>query len=400
MRPKTLYITYMGLTEPLLYSQVLNYLKILSQKGISVCIFSYEKKQFITKSNIAVIKEDLKKYDIKWFFLKYHKRPQFLSKPYDIIRGVFFTAYLTLKERIDIIHARGTFCALIGIVPHLFLRKKMIFDLRGFMAEEYVDAGLWKKRSFAYRFIDKSEQYFINKADEIIVLTNKARDLLINRHKNQNVTVIRACVDLEGFNFKDNVKNKFEHKYSLNKKFVLIYTGSLGTWYMLSEMIDFYKELLDEEHEAVFIILSQTERAWIERQIPQALRKQIIIDVAKPKEVVDFLNLANIGISFIKPCFSKISSCPTKFGEYLSCGLPVIISKGIGDTEGIVRDNRIGVVVEDFSIEGYKKAIGQMKELLKEGEDLRRRCRTTAERYFSLKEGSDRYRVVYERLTH
>jgi len=400
MKTKALYITYMGLTEPLLYSQVLNYLKILSQKGISVCIFSYEKKQFMTKDNIGAIREDLKGYDIKWFFLKYHKRPQFLSKPYDVIRGMFFTACLTVKEKIDIIHARGTVCALICLVPRLFLKKKMIFDLRALMAEEYVDAGLWKRHSFAYRFIDKIEQYFINKAHEIIVLTNKARDLLINRNKKQNVTVIPACVDLEGFNFKYNVKNKFEHKLSLNEKFVLIYVGSLGTWYMLSEMIDFYKELLNEEHDAVFIILSQTERAWIERQIPQALRKQIIIDVAKPKKVVDFLNLANAGTFFIKPCFSKISSCPTKFGEYLSCGLPVIINKGIGDTEGIVRDNRVGVVVEEFSIEGYKKAIDEMKELLKEGEGLRKRCRVTAERYFSLKEGADRYEVVYERLIH
>ena len=55
----------------------------------------------MTKDNIGAIREDLKGYDIKWFFLKYHKRPQFLSKPYDVIRGMFFTAYLTVKEKID-----------------------------------------------------------------------------------------------------------------------------------------------------------------------------------------------------------------------------------------------------------------------------------------------------------
>ena len=113
----------------------------------------------------------------------------------------------------------------------------------------------------------------------------------------------------------------------------------------------------------------------------------------------DFLNLASIGISFIKPCFSKIASCPTKFAEYLACGLPVVINKGIGDTEEIVRDNRIGVVVEEFTPLGYKKGICELRELLKEKEDLRRRCRATAERYFSLKDGGDRYSEVYARLT-
>ena len=60
----------MGLTEPLLHSQVLSYLKILSQKGVSVHILSYEKKQFLTKANIYSIKQELDAAGIKWSFLK------------------------------------------------------------------------------------------------------------------------------------------------------------------------------------------------------------------------------------------------------------------------------------------------------------------------------------------
>ncbi|MDP8230791.1 MAG: glycosyltransferase family 4 protein [Candidatus Gorgyraea atricola] len=387
----------MGLTEPLLHSQVLNYLKILRQSGISVCILSYEKRRLFKKHNVEIIKEDLNKAGIKWISLGYHKRFQFLAKPYDIIRGMFVALYISIAGRVDVIHARGTFCALIGILPCLILKKKMVFDMRGLMAEEYVDAGLWKKNSMAYKIVDRLEQYFIRRADEVIVLTGNARELILSKGRTKNITLIPACTDLNRFRLKD-VDNGFKSGYSLDKKFILIYTGSLGTWYMLSEMLDFYKELLRVDNSSAFFILSQTSKAWIEQYIPDNIKKNVIVDSSSPENVVDFLNLADVGIFFIKSCFSKRASCPTKFGEYLACGLPVVINKGIGDTEEIVRKNRVGVVVEDFSAQEYRKKIEELKELLKEGDALRRRCRDVAERHFSLAQGGKKYVEVYKRL--
>jgi glycosyltransferase involved in cell wall biosynthesis len=96
--------------------------------------------------------------------------------------------------------------------------------------------------------------------------------------------------------------------------------------------------------------------------------------------------------------FSKIFSCPTKFGESLACGLPVVINSGIGDTEEIVRKERIGVVINEFSPRGYKKAAEELKILLSEKDELRYRCRSVAERYFSLDCGIGQYEQIYHSL--
>jgi len=37
---------------------------------------------------------------------------------------------------------------------------------------------------------------------------------------------------------------------------------------------------------------------------------------------------------------------PIKFGEYLCCGLPVIMTPGIGDTEEIIEKHRIGRLLD------------------------------------------------------
>ena len=387
---KSIYITYMGLTEPLLYSQVLNYLKGLSKKGINIYIVSFEKKEFLKKEVIKQLKLELQEYGIKWIFLKYHKSPQFLSKPYDIIRGMFFIAYLSLKERVDIIHARGTFCALMGAIPKVFLGKKMIFDVRGLMAEEYVDAGFWNRGAFVYKFINRIEEYFIKKSDYVIVLTNKIKDIFLDKHKVKNIIVIPTCVDLEKFYLNNTGKQ--------NIKFTLIYAGAIGTWYMLNEMMDFYKVLSESISNAKFIILSQSDKDTIERHVPAQLKENVFIKSVDPKAMVNYMNMADMGIFFIKPCFSKIASCPTKFSEYLACGLPVIINNKIGDTGDIVRDNKIGVVIEQFNAQVYRKAIVDMGKLLEEKIILRQRCRNVAERYFSLEEGVDKYYKVYEGL--
>jgi len=380
----------MGLSEPLLYSQALNYLKALSRKGVDILILSFEKGDLLDKEKERSIREDLGKAGIKWSFLIYHKRPQFLSKPYDMARGAFRIFYLMLKDGIGIVHARGTFCAILGILPCVLLRRKMLFDMRGLMAEEYADAGLWEKGSFSYRIVSALEFYFIKRSEEIIVLTNKARDFLASRGRVKNVTVIPTCVDLDRFNPIGSPASK--------NGMTLIYAGSVGTWYMISEMMDFYQELISFNRDSLFFILSQTQKTYIEQYIPEGLNGKVVVDSAGPEDVPSFMSRATMGIFFIKPCFSKTASSPTKFGEYLACGLPVVINKGVGDTEEIVRENRVGVVVDAFTPAEYRGRIVEMNRLLSEGGVLRKRCRAVAERYFSLREGSEAYWDIYRRI--
>ena len=97
-------------------------------------------------------------------------------------------------------------------------------------------------------------------------------------------------------------------------------------------------------------------------------------------------------------CFSKISSSPTKIGEYLGAGLPVLSSAGIGDVDVLLRDDQVGVLVSDFSESGYKAAAQAIRELCSEPA-LRQRCRKAGRERFSLCEiGIPRYDELYRRV--
>ena len=43
-----------------------------------------------------------------------------------------------------------------------------------------------------------------------------------------------------------------------------------------------------------------------------------------------------------------IANSPTKFAEYLARGLPILTNAGIGDSDEILQQERVGVIVEEF----------------------------------------------------
>src|SRR5258708_36774615 len=65
---------------------------------------------------------------------------------------------------------------------------------------------------------------------------------------------------------------------------------------------------------------------------------------ATSREVPSYLSAADAGLAFIKPCFSKLASSPTKYAEYLGCGLPLIINCGIGDSDTLIMREKAGVL--------------------------------------------------------
>ena len=124
----------------------------------------------------------------------------------------------------------------------------------------------------------------------------------------------------------------------------------------------------------------------------------IILNVAFD-DMPKYLSLADAGLFFYKPTFSRLANSPTKLGEYLASGLPVILNKNIGDTENLVKTNRVGVVIEEFGPGDYSRAVDDLLLMLQDKPNLRRRCRQTAERFLSLDYGVEKYWKTYSNLT-
>jgi len=400
---KTLFISYNGALEPLIQSQGVPYLKGLSNKGVRCFLLSFEKKI----EGIGKLKKELNEHGIRWYHLKYHKSPSLPATLFDIVAGMLVGLYIVISKNISIVHSRATVPAVMGYVIARLTGKKFIFDVRGLMAEEYADGGVWKRNSFLYKTTLYIEKKLLCHADKIVVLNENIKDFLINSSylqkysiKKKDIVMIPCCVDMKKFNAEGGLTKILREKYKLSGKFIFLYTGSVGTWYLLEEMIDFFiaaKTLINSAH---FLVLTHVDK----NMVIAACRKSglsfsdITIDDAEFSDMPYYIKLADAGISFIKPCFSKRFSSPTKLAEYLACGLPLVINSEIGDTGELVSDNRIGVVIKDFSEKQYLDKTRELLDLMKESKELSKRCKLTAEKYLSLDMGVERYHNIYREL--
>lgn len=403
-----LYLSYDGLTDGLGRSQVLPYIFGLRKLGHTFTIISFEKEVPFEKDR-ETIQRLVDEAGVNWIPLKYTASPPILSTVYDVFHLRHTAEKLHAKTPFDIVHCRSYITSLVGLGLKRNFGVKFVFDMRAFYADERVDGGLWTLSNpifkAVYDFFKKKEIEFLSNADHSISLTEKGKEIIRswNTVKNQPVPieVIPCCADLEHFHpsqVNPDMKSELRRKLNLSEDdFVITYLGSVGTWYMLDEMLDFFKILLQKRPNSKFLFITPDSSESIlkeagKRGIPS---DRFSIDRAKREEVPTYLSLANAAIFFIKPVFSKSGSSPTKHGEMLGMGLPVIANSGVGDVDRIIEDTQSGILVREFTDEAYQEACDQIDSLLKiPTENLQ----AAAQKYYSLEEGVKRYNSVYERI--
>ena len=156
-------------------------------------------------------------------------------------------------------------------------------------------------------------------------------------NKKLKIEVIPCCADLKHFSrdrFDEKTIEEAGKKLGISKNdFVLSYIGSLGTWYLLDEMMKFFKRLIYQKPEAKFLFITQENPQKIyETAEKNELKKNVIVvKSASREEVPLYTLLSDLSVFFIKSSFSKTASSPTKMGELLGLGIPVITNPSIGE---------------------------------------------------------------------
>jgi glycosyltransferase involved in cell wall biosynthesis len=335
---------------------------------------------------------------ISWTALPYHKSPSAPATLYDIAAGALSAVRLVRRHSIDVLHARAHIPLAIALLAARVTGCALVFDIRGLMAEEYADAGVWAENSLKFRAIKRLEQAGIRKADQLVVLTKAMKNwLLDNRLRDaDSVEVIPCCVD---FTLQAGAYSEAEIS---TEGFEVIYAGSVTGLYLLEEMGRFFLELRAREPRAFLRILttsSATEAGERLRRVGLE-EKDFRIGSVSPREVPRYLRRARLGLSFRKPTFSQLAASPTKIAEYLAAGLPVVSNSGVGDVDELLQTQSVGVLVRDFTAAEFARAAEAALVLARDA-SARARCIAVSRLRFDLHTvGGNRYAKVYERIAN
>ena len=130
-----LFITYDGLLDPLGKSQIIPYLKLISNKQRKINVVSFEKIENLQKRKINSMSEHLLKYNIIWNYNKFSNNFGKIGKVYDLFKMFFSSLIIIKKKNVQIIHTRSHIPGIVGYFLKKIMYKKLIFDFRGLWVE-------------------------------------------------------------------------------------------------------------------------------------------------------------------------------------------------------------------------------------------------------------------------
>ncbi|MCW4450791.1 hypothetical protein OK344_01045 [Kaistella sp. BT6-1-3] len=294
------------------------------------------------------------------------------------------------ENNIHMVMPRSTFPAM--IVNQIKNKSfKLIFDADGLPIEERIDFAGLKKESFQYKLMKSAETKMLKSADAVISRSQKAIDIHtthIGESYRSKFSVVFNGRDKNVFAYRPHLREEVRQELGLKDELLFVYAGSLGPQYCLNEMLQIFQAYA-EKREAKFLILTGNIE-FAEQNIPTELKAHVILKSVPSEKVSFYLNGGDVAFGLRKPTFSMQGVAPIKLGEYLLCGLPVIASKGIGDTENILEnfeecylyDHSIGLLPQTEQIKNFvEKAIFANRNNIAQ----------KAQDYFSLEAAAESY---------
>ena len=401
-RSAILYLSYDGILEPLGESQVLSYLEQLSA-DYDIALISFEKPSDTSEENrLLKYKTRLEEGGIRWYPLRYHKTPPVLSTAYDIVRAWRQAVRWQRRNPSGIAHARGYVAGLVALFVKRRGRIRFLFDMRGFWPEEKIEAGHWTNSSISYRVAKWCERLFFERSDAIVSLTDAGvaefKTLGYKIDPDLPVKVIPTCVDMHRFCSGTRDQGLID-SLGLAGCTVIGCVGTMSGWYLRQDMLEYLALCASQLANVKVLVVTREDQDQLQADAELAGLDldQLVLVRAAFEEMPAFIRLMDCGVFFIRPTFSKKGSAATKLGEFLACGVPVVINAGVGDSDRIVRRGRTGVVLPDMTRTSFEESMEAVRAMLSDS-DMRHRCCQTAEDIFDLDQGVRAYKNLYSQL--
>jgi len=390
---KVLYLSQTGLLEPLGRSQVWAYLEALAAEHEITIVTLEKQKDFENTGEMAAWGERCAAAGVRWQPRRYRNRPRLVGAALNLL-GMFWCGVVAVADRrADLVHARSYLPAFVAMALRLAGGKPYIFDTRALWVDELIAAGRLRPKGPLTGLLRWLERRCYRNAAAIVSLTEAAVPHMRETHgidPHVDIAVVPTCVDIVRFRPPDAAPGAPVF-------------GSVGTvlsgWFLLDWLTTFLKVVTGRRPEAAARIVTRDDPEAIGAALRSAGIDQARISIGgvAPDEAPAVMAGLTAGVMFFESGLAKRASCPTRMGEFLASGLPVVANEGIGDVAGVIRKYDVGVIMTENSPEAAAAALDALDALLRDPE-LAARCRRAAEEQFALARGVETYDWLYREV--
>lgn len=373
--PQVSYLSVDPLASTVGSSQVLAYVFRLAERGVVLDLHSFEREPD------AALLRRLSAAGVRW-----------TAHPFGgpgARGGAGRVARLARAIRgAALVHARSDMAAAAVMSSIALFRSDLrwLWDVRSLWADQKVATGVFGERSPQARAFRQIERAAARRCHRSVTLTTSAIDELDRRHGSgfgTKATVITTCVDRRRFAPeppppRDRVR--------------ILLAGTLNRYYDVDLMLRLVEEL-GRRDKVDFVVAAPGETEW-----DGAFRRIGATRLAaSAEEMPDLVASCHVGLSVCRDDAgpSLLAAMPTKIGEFLATGRPVVVNPGLVDAARLVSDAGAGVVVgpsDDLSV-----AADQVLEVVDDPRAAKRAAKLAYE-HFDLDRGVDHLVRIYREL--
>lgn len=334
-----------ALASGVLHSQVLSVARFLSERGFE-CMFvgceaSTEKASEATKkiSGMYGIQAVVLGFRLDW--LGYIGMLLTARKLYRLTKG-------------EILSFQPTHVYSRSITDSRFARKiardtgaASVFDVRAALSEEVrMRRG---GKVFRYWYIRYAEKIEFKKSARLVCVSENLKRYITDQVGREDIIVIPSCFDQNKFSFDSQARKEIRLRYGmLDVSKVICYSGGLAPWQRVEDIIALFEKLAPIDPQYRFLFLTKEKQHLQDLLCLSTLPPgRYIVESCVQEEVYRYLSAADAGIIMREDTTVNNVSSPIKIGEYLGCGLPLILTKGIGDFSELISQAGIGLLLDE-----------------------------------------------------
>ena len=290
---------------------------------------------------------------------------------------------LARLHNVNIMHGQALYSTMHILRAKKRTRAKVVFDVHGASPEETEMSGGHVTR---VKRLAEWEKEALRSADLRIFVSKRMHDFFKAKYRLSDLpyVIIPCCVHNHRFRMKEEDRLSKRAQMGITDKFVFLYLGTLSVWQWPEAMFSLFAQFYQERPDSLFYLLlphSDHKRAISllkEHKLPPT---SYIINEVPHSEVGSVIGIADIGLLLRKSHPVNYVSSPTKFGEYLAAGVPVIATEDIGDISDIIKKEKVGLIIS-ANDEGVSAA--DLKQIINFGHSIKQNRKMWARRCMNI----------------
>ncbi len=326
-------------------------------------------------------------------------RPKVLGRAIDLWRTHRRLARLLRRERPVLLMARGVVA---GGFAHFAARGAGVpyaVDYFEPHADYMADVGEWRRGGALYRGLSWLMALQRRGALRLVTVANNYARMLIARGMDPSRVLVAPCpVDLERMRYDGAARERVRREAGLGDGPVAIYLGKFGGLYHRERSYQAFKAFLQAAGPDARLVIMTPEPA---DSVRTGLRQEgldqgkVHVGYARHDEVPGWLSAADVAFAPYRGTPSSACISPMKIGEYWAAGLPVLLTRGVGDDSAIIAGEPEGGALFDPEGDDIGPALAHVLALIRLP-DQRARTAALAVKYRSMAITEQVYRRIFE----